>query len=348
MAKVFATVAVLAVGCVCTAFAANPLGFPSYAQQVEVTYATEAEAAAATAEVTPLFGDAPAAFGSRWDDSSPAHLKTAEMLARAGIRGTFFPNGAEGFLEKTAPRLMALGHAIGNHTTHHPFMMEPSANLLFREILGQRIRAESLADTTLVSYVSPYGWGGSPDSERLPLIRQILLDTGHYMTSDDPPSTAGVDPKTWVVTRIFGANDREPDAALFASNLAARTQLVRDDPSVPRLTFGIHSWCKPEGDDLQEGWLKGVKSSHSDWWYANDNEYAAYRYEFLNGGVVRSAAKGKTAVFRVTRFAPAQLGAAVPLSLRISPYRESKCAPFSKGRIYGTKLSVTVDSNLSM
>ena len=327
MAKVFATATVLAVGCVCSAFAANPLGFPSYAQQVEVTYATEAEAAAATIEVTPLFGDAPAAFGSRWDDSSPAHRAKGEMLARAGIRGTFFPNGSEGFLEKTAPYLRSLGHAIGNHTTHHPFMMEPSANLLFREILGQRIRAESLADTTLVSYVSPYGWGGSPDSERLPLIRQILLDTGHYMTSDNPPAKAGLDPKTWFVTRIFSANDREPDAALFASNLAVRTQLVLDDPSVPRLTFGIHSWCKSEGNDLQEGWLKGVKSSHPDWWYANDNEYAAYRYEFLNGGVVPAGAKGKTAVFRVKRYNPAQIGAAVPLSLRIA----------------GTPVSVSVD-----
>lgn len=79
--------------------ATNPLGFPSYGQEIVATFASVDEAAGATCRIAPLPDDAKLALACRWDDSNRKHLSKGEMMARAGVTGTFYLNAkADGFV----------------------------------------------------------------------------------------------------------------------------------------------------------------------------------------------------------------------------------------------------------
>ena len=296
----------------------NPLDFPSYEQTIEAAFATPADAEAARLSMAGLPDNAPVSFGSRWDDSTPAHLEKAAMLARTGIHATFFLIGNENYLVSTAPKLRAFGHSVGNHMLTHPCVLAPNANLLFREVLENRVLEECALNQTVVSFVAPFGWSEAFDSDRLPLLRRTLLNTGHFAGSDRPPEQAAVDPREFFFTNIFAADDTHPSEEKFWTNISNALVRVHACPSVPRITFGIHSWCSSADVLRQEEWLRRVKAGHPDWHFGNDNEYAAYRYGYENARIVREPASGRTVRYRVTRYDPAFLGANIAASLVFS------------------------------
>ena len=311
-----AATSILLTGAVCRA-ATNPLGCLTYTQTVTAAFATPAEAAAATLSATPLPQGAKRAFTTRWDDSNWAHRSKAAMLRRAGYKGTFFLNENEKFFREVAPELLAGGHALGNHSLSHPFLTESAPNLVFREILRNRVLIESRCDTTVVSFVIPFNWGSPVDTERPSFIGNILVNTGHYVSSDWPLDAIGLPPDTWMPAHTFSADDGQPNAERFAQNLKKALDDAEKTPEIPRVAFGIHSWCKEDGERVQEACLRQVRGN-PDWFYGNDNEYGAYRYSALHGAIRKTGVQGTRAVFEVERFAPSQLGSLQPLSLAFS------------------------------
>ena len=295
----------------------NPLEFPSSVQTIVAEFATDAEAESAMAEATPLPDGATVAYSARWDDSNPAHVQKGEMLRRVGWKGTFFLCGDVAYMQKTAPLLLAQGHAVGNHTTSHPFMMEIGANRVFSEIMEQKIALETNTGFPVVSYVSPYGWGASINADRPPLVAQLLLASGEYVTSDSPVPAARVPASEWMPTRHFGADDRKPNKGMFDRGIAAALRSARGSDEVPHVTLGTHSWCDAKGTEEQGRWLTAHRGD-PDGFYGNDNEYGAYRYSYLNGSVEKTGTNGRFATFRVVRFDPAFLGDRIPLTLRFS------------------------------
>lgn len=311
-----AATSILLTGAVCRA-ATNPLGFLSYTQTVTAAFASPAEASAATLSATPLPQGAKLAFTTRWDDSNWAHRSKAAMLRRAGCKGTFFLNENEKFFREVAPELLAGGHALGNHSLSHPFLTESAPNLVFREILRNRVLIESRCDTTVVSFVIPFNWGSPVDTERPSFIGNILVNTGHYVSSDWPLDAIGLPPDTWMPAHTFSADDGQPNAERFAQNLKKALDDAEKTPEIPRVAFGIHSWCKEDGERVQEACLRQVRGN-PDWFYGNDNEYGAYRYSALHGAIRKTGVSGSRATFEVERFAPSQLGSLQPLSLAFS------------------------------
>ena len=138
---VWAAVSAAAVAC------ANPLGFGEWTQTVEAEFASPADAANAELRCRNLPKGMIRAFGCRWDDANALHAAKGEMMTRAGVKGTFFLDGGNPkFYTDVAPKLIAAGHAIGNHSLSHAFMQELSPNRAWREILEQRIKLETRLD----------------------------------------------------------------------------------------------------------------------------------------------------------------------------------------------------------
>ena len=297
--------------------AVNPLQFPAYEQEVVAVFGDAAAAEAATCAVAPLPGGAAVAYTCRWDDTTPTHARKAEMMARAGMHGNFYFVGHSdpAFFKAGPAKLLPLGHAIGNHTLNHKFMLGLLPNDAFREVAENRIRLEMLLGRTVMSYVSPFGWQHDPlDAGREQLLAAAIVATGHFVTQDNPMPWSGLDARTWMWTNRFSANDNNPERALFDRGFASQEKQARSNPLVPRVTLGTHSWCDEAGNARQEAWLKEFFHP-ADGVTLNDWEYGAYRYQYLHGGVRKTGVKGNRATFRVTRYAPVFVGDALPLSL---------------------------------
>ena len=134
---------------------ANPLDFASYEQEVTAQFASEAAARAATLRAAELPEGCSRVFTTRWDDSNPAHVAKAEMLAANGLRATFYLNGGSDYLRDCASRLLALGHSLGNHTQSHPHLMQLSSVDIWREILQMKIQIETHLSVPCVAYAAP-------------------------------------------------------------------------------------------------------------------------------------------------------------------------------------------------
>ena len=307
----------------------NPLSFPVYYQELVAEFASSEDASQTTISIASLPNGAKCSFGTRWDDSTPAHLAKAAMLERAGAKGAFYLVGrqtarrndskkAHPFFKTGARDLVSRGHAVGNHTWSHPYMMMLSPDEMFRQVLMTRIVIEDAAEHSVLSYASPFGWYGKKawvSQELRTLAAKMIMETGHWVSGDNPFD--GVPRNEWYPAHRFAANDRNPDYEAFKKGLAQQTKLAEADEMSPRVTLGTHSWCDEAGNALQESWIKR-HCIRLDWVQLNDYEYGAYRYSSLNGNVSRKSHSGKRAVFAVRRFDPAALGDEIALSLRFS------------------------------
>ena len=317
------------------ACAANPLSFPSYEQEVVATFATVAEAQAATCSIAPLPDHAKIAFSCRWDDTNPADTPKGEMMVRAGVKGNFYfvGNDTPYFTEGPKP-LMTMGHAIGNHTISHPHMMTISPNAAFKQIAANRIKLEKVLQRTVTSYVSPFGWQQGPiDPDQAPTVVAALVASGHFVSQDSRMSWSGLPDRTWMWTNRFSADDKNPDRAKFVDGFTKMLAAAKGNPDVPRVTLGTHAWCDAKGNALQEAWLKEFFHPEGAI-QMNDWEYGAYRYQYFHGGVVKGKVDGTKATFRVTRFSAASVGDAIPLSLAFS------AKPLSVAQASGAALAV--------
>ena len=294
-----------------SARADDPLGSPTYVETVTAEFASAADAERARMAVAPLPDGKVAAFTTRWDDTNPAHADRMEMFRRIGINGTFFLNGTEGyFKDETSPgsRIRALGGRFGNHTKSHPYLMESGVNRMFPEVMGNKIAIECACDTPVTSFVIPYNWQCALEPSRAAKLGRILVTTGHFASSDWPLDVVAQPANAWMPGNTFGANDNTPDPARFEREFAAALQKAKDVPDYPKITFGIHSWCKPEGLLVQEKFLKDALATHPELWVTDDAHYGAYRYEFWHAAIRKTGVTGKVAAFEVTRHDPAYLG----------------------------------------
>ena len=313
--------------------AANPLNFAEYEQTVTATFATPAAAEAATLRAADLPEGCSRVFTSRWDDANPAHVAKAEMLTANGIRANFYLNDGDGdYLRTVAPKLLALGHALGNHTVGHPDMMDIPANAAWAEILREKIAIETRLSTPCVAYAAPFGWTKTIDADRAPLVVRMLQASGHYVCDDAPVCRPGWDcaADAWFETVRFGADDRQPSRAAYDREFAAAERRLAQRPEIGRLTFGVHSWCDAAGTKLQGELLAETRRAHPDWYFCHANAFGAYRYSARFGRVRKVGTDGVRATWRVTRFDPVDLGDGIPLSLVFS--EPPAACPLTRGR----------------
>ena len=303
--------------------AENPLGMPEYRQTLELDFRTGEEARNASLEKLELPDGKKLAFSTRWDDTNNRHLKMARTLAGRGFKGNFFLyHFQDRWVDRSVPeQILKLGSALGSHTVDHPNLPGLLPSGIFRQILDLRVQEESVYQTCVTAFVLPYCSYSTRFPDHVPhLIGEILKRSGHFGGPEpwgDVASRFGLDPSFWYGSFLFGINDRDPSPELFEKNLARGLKTIagKNWKTGPHLTLGLHTWQSDEGFRV----LDGIFQKHAarpDWWYCNENEYLAYRYQFFHTGIRKTGVRGTTAVFEITRIAAPELGHNIPLTVR--------------------------------
>lgn len=302
-------------------FAGNPLGFREYRQTFRLSFQSEQDAQKAELRPKPLPADYKLAYSSRWDDASPNHLKTREIMSRHQIRGTFFLGGLEWLKEVVSEdpdyirELLKDGNSIGLHTLTHPLLTAKNPNEQFREYMLDRIELEVMSQTPVNAQVLPFCSWWAP----APMIPQSVgwaMRAAGVISSPDVMYPArenelGYPAKSFALSRFVAPGDRNPDLQKLDDDMKkalADTDALAVQPSI---SMAMHSWHTDDGlINLDRAYE--IVSGNPDWWYCNQNEYGAYRYETLNT-VVEKKVCGRVAEFTVSRIEPFELGASVPL-----------------------------------
>ncbi len=309
---------VLAAG-IAAAAAADFPGMRRYVQTVKIRYATEEEMEKAELRPMPLPRWHRVAFSGRWDDNAPGHCRTHAAMTDHRIRGTFYltdPGHDRRLGPEFCRKLLEKGCSLGIHTLTHPFLPTLNPNEQFYEIMHLRAIRESDSDSILSTMVYPYS------SFESPFEPEILLDLGKAMRHtgvigaptgryNRQERAFGYPAGTLAESFLLRPGDRDPNPEIFREQLASALKDATALEQNPCLSISMHSWHTPEGLQTLRKLLREA-ADRPDWWYCNQNEYAAYRFEFHQTKVTKRG-KGKEAVFSVVRYEPATLGAAPAL-----------------------------------
>ncbi len=312
-----------------SAHADSPLpGIVEYQQQITFDCASEQDAANLSLAPLPLPRSAKLAFSARWDDSTPAHFRTHGVMTRNGIKGTFYLNGwtnpkfsGAGYCSK----LLGGGCSIGAHTKTHPSLPSINANEQFYEIMSVRVKLENDSNSPVSTMVLPFcRYGNSSDRQIQRDLGQAMMNSG-FIGAPEPyygkyEKIVGYPQGTLAESLLITPGDRSVSAEKYNNTvqkyLGATGDLAKKLARNPSMSVGIHSWHNQAGLKTLDELLHG-SANEPNWWYCNQNEYAAYRFEANNCKVTKTS-KGTRAVFTVTRFTPESLGARVDFWLAIS------------------------------
>jgi peptidoglycan/xylan/chitin deacetylase (PgdA/CDA1 family) len=310
--------------------ALGPVRMESYAQAITVRFRSSAEARRARVTLAPLYHDLRLAFSTRMDDSTLNDLVVPGVMARYGQRGTFYLNRLTSWYQDSPatgiaaprdpageipPRLLAGGSSIGGHTLSHEFLPSLSKNDAFREIMGVRAALESRAATPVNSFVYPFVAYRESDLrgglDRLDL-EEMLRRSGYYQLAEH---RYNADRDSGLQDAVFITLDNGSEGGVYTESA-----LTRDRPAGERPLFLVtmHAWVKvwgaPDFPNLAAIYAKW--SGRQDWWYCNQNQYAAYRYQALHSRI-SAETDGATLRVALVRPDPLDLDDWVPLTLRV-------------------------------
>ncbi|NSW54683.1 MAG: polysaccharide deacetylase family protein [Armatimonadetes bacterium] len=309
---------------------AEPVSIPirTYMQTVTLTFASEQDAREAmgaheeTLRFAQVYDDRRWALSARWDDNQPNSLNMREHMAKFGLKGTFYLNKTDDqgrYGRDFALRLMQDGFSIGGHTQSHPKLPEVAPNVAFWEIMANRIEREAQVDGPMNSFAFPFGQYKSDanplafEATTLALQRSGYHHSVYLDFARKNPFLAEGEFST-VLQVVPG--DRVVDADTFRERLNKVFQFESAYAQSSRcISLGVHAW-QPAEELNKLDTLLAELSGKSDWWYCNQNEYAAYHRQVRSARLepVPGAQDGRVRRFILHRPEPAELGDNVPLT----------------------------------
>ncbi len=302
----------------------SPLpGIIEYQQTLKVRCANAEEAKNLTLSQLKLPEGAEIAFSARWDDSNIKHFKTQEVMLKNGIKGTFYLNarGHKNYSEEYCKKLLKGGCSIGAHTKTHPMLPGLNPNEQFYEIMSARVIRESDSDSPVSTMVLPYCQYKKSEDPQIQLdIGKAMMNSG-YIGAPEPSYgsyeiTTGYPQGTLAESALIRPGDSDADEAK-AREQVKKYLAMKDKMSLnPSMSLGIHSWHTEKGLQALDNICKEL-SGNKNWWYCNQNEYAAYRFEANNCKITKSVS-GDEVTFTITRFTPESLGANVDLWFKLT------------------------------
>jgi len=305
-------------------FADSPLvGIVEYTQKVTLKCATHEEAKSVSLVPLKLPKNAGLAFSARWDDSNVQHLSTHQAMTKNGIKGTFYLNAWNNpqFGPEFCAKLLKNGCSIGAHTATHPYLPSINANQQFYEIMSVRVKIESDSDSIASTMVLPFcQYGNSADPQIQLDVGRAMMNSG-YIGAPEPyygryEKLIGYPEGTLAESALIQPGDRDVSAQKFNETISRYLNTNGKLDNNPSMSVGIHSWHTKNGLKTLDGLLQNC-AQNKDWWFCNQNEYAAYRFEARNCRIDK-VAKGKLAEFTITRYTPESLGANVDLWFSVS------------------------------
>lgn len=324
------------------AASADPLQMPSYSQEVQLSPAPDP--AAVTVEAAPLYRDAEWAVTQRWDDNLVDSLRVRDLLKRYHMHGTFYLNASDAWYfnesnyrfegdpkQDLAKALLKGGNSIGGHTLTHNFVPMLNRQEQFFEILGVRIDREVNSQSPISSFVFPFTvFRNALEGDEVHRdIAAELRRAGYIHVSNQYFNMKLKNEETGILDSWLLPCDGEPG---LDANIRGLLKSEKQREKEGNFCFCMHAWphswggpALPNLDAVLKKW-KG----HGGWWYANQNELAAYRYQNLYSQPVLhldppSASSGQASGPRVVvrRFEGWSLGDNVPLTLKVRGYSEA-------------------------
>ena len=296
-----------------------------YTQDVELHFATAEAAAAARVSLAPVLDNKAWAFSARWDDNQLNSLNMREHMAAFGLRGTFYltaSNQAKAFGPDYARALSRDGFSVGGHSMSHPKLAQQPPDRIFYEILANRIQRESETDRPLNSFAFPYGNYQDAEHPRAKAtISAVLLRSGyhHCVYKSFVENNPDLPEHAFSTGLQVVPGDRKVEAERFWTNL---DKIVAKWPDAFRKTshcifLGVHAWQQGEEWDKLDRIFRRL-GSRQDWWHCNQTEYAAYARQHWFSRIEPGPIAGASRQMRLVRPSPAELGAALPLTLLVS------------------------------
>lgn len=206
-----------------------------------------------------------------WDDGHPADVRVGEMMARHGIRGTFYVpiRNREGLpvMSPVSLRHLAALHEIGSHTYSHCYLNTVSSKQAESEILQGRVALEDLLGQPVGGFSYP---GGKFTRNHVSMVRKAGFIYARSITSCHTdmffdrfamPTTLQVYPhKRWVYVRNFvSQGDWRRRAALLPTLMRSHELLPRLIDCVDRARMRtsssiVHFWGHSWELDSIGGW----------------------------------------------------------------------------------------------
>lgn len=202
-------------------------------------------------------------FTMSWDDGHPNDLRVAEMMAKHGIKGTFYVpiKNREGLPVMSSENLRQLAslHEIGSHTFSHCYLNTVSVTEAEREISSGKATLEDMLGQPVTGFCYP---GGKFSSAHVALVRKVgfryargieNFRTDLVFNKFTMPTTLQVYPhkRSVYLRNFFGKGHWQRRTVLLPKLMMGNNFLVRlincfdvakMDPDVSIVHFWGHSW----------------------------------------------------------------------------------------------------------
>ena len=129
-----------------------------------------------------------------WDDGHPLDLHVAELLAKHGIRGTFYvPKSAEhGTMTMAQARELGRAFELGAHTLHHAVLTEATEQKAWQEIAGSKSWLESNTGLPCLMFCPPKGRYTNRHLEMVRKAGYLGVRNVELLSLDFPRKNAGI------------------------------------------------------------------------------------------------------------------------------------------------------------
>jgi len=308
----------------------DPGRLERYRQSLVLVFGDPAAAAAASVRPAPLLDDAKWAFTQRWDDNLIDGLRVRDLLIKRHMHGTFYLNASDGWYgnethypfegdpaKDLGKALMKGGNSVGGHTLTHGFVPDLNRQEMSWETLAVRIDREVNTQSPVDSFVFPFlEFRNRLEKEVVhDDMGAILLRDGYIHVADQYFNQAPSHPTGLLDTWLLPCDGQGDVDAEVKSLLKEDRQREKE----PTMCLCMHAWPAkwggptfPSLDRIYRHW-----HGRSIWWYPNANDLAAYRYQALHGPL-NGSVQGASLTVEVERFEPWDLGASVPLTLKVA------------------------------
>ncbi|MEX0322668.1 MAG: polysaccharide deacetylase family protein [Puniceicoccaceae bacterium] len=287
----------------------NAFPFPLYEQEIRLEFRSVKAAKQAEIRVAPVFGDHERAVSSRYDDNSWHNMPVKELLDKYGSKATwylnsnsiFYQNGAD--YRPEARKLLENGYSIGGHGFNHPYISYTNRNRMFQEVAQVRMEWEAELDTQVNSYAFSFvnyinrleGVITQADAFR------SLERAGYYHLATFKNVDESL-PSEMIYSLIM-----PPENQSFQDFKAAVDWAMSDESLKERfrcISHSMHAWygtpaLNYELDELER--RIQYMNSFPDLWHCNQNQYAAYRYQYLHTEIAKIKREGRQLVVRLKR-----------------------------------------------
>ncbi|MGE4564349.1 MAG: polysaccharide deacetylase family protein [Victivallaceae bacterium] len=312
----------------------NPSGLPVTTENLVITY--ESADAAKTAPAPALKMLPPGkklAISARWDDRHPNNITMHALMTKYGWKGTFYLNDPKAeqkqeWAQDHEKKLLAGGCSVGVHGSLHRKLPELSPDEMFREIAFNRARLEANCDRPINTQAYAYGLFADKNKPEAALqISEIFFRSGllHCVYAWSIRPEYGLRPTDRATGLQFTPGDKDTKRENFIKGMEESLKKEWFLKTIPCIFMGVHARQQnADWAELEAGIAK--YANRPEWWYCNQNEFAARFYEFNQASLLRRGQDGAKVTYQARRFPAAALGDRQTLTIaapfaRLANYR---------------------------